>query len=262
MPYVDANGIRLYVEDRGQGPALVLLHGTGTSGRVWDAQLADLSRDHRIVAVDSRGCGRSDRPVVGNTIAGNTADVLAVIDALDLDRPVVVGSSVGAVFAIEAALAAPGRIGGIISIDGPGYWPAVALGDKLVEVAAATDRAAQFAEWVPTWYSPAASPELVASTLRQILESSEHVDELFADGASYDPRERIRELDVPVLFLHGALDASIPCEVSRVLAGLAPQGTFRLIEGAGHMPHQERPEAVNEAVREAVSRLAAPQLVV
>lgn len=167
-----------------------------------------------------------------------------------------VGSSVGAVFAIEAALAMPDRIGGIVSIDGPGYWPAVAMGDELVEVAAATDRAAQFAEWVPTWCSPAASPELIASTLRQILESSEHVDELFADGASYDPRERIPELAVPVLFLHGALDASIPCEASRALAGLAPRGAFRLIEGAGHMPHQERPEAVNAALRQAAARLA------
>lgn len=257
MPYVDANGIRLHVEDQGEGPALVLLHGTGTSGRVWDAQVADLARDHRMFAVDSRGCGRSDRPTEGNDIAGNTADVLAVIDALGLDRPVVVGSSVGAVFAIEAALAAPDRIGGIVSIDGPGYWPAVSLGEKLVEVAAATDRAAQFADWVPTWYGPAAPPELIASTLRQILESSEHVDELFADGASYDPRERIRELAVPVLFLHGALDASIPSEVSRVLASLAPQGTFRLIEGAGHMPHQERPEAVNAALRQAAARIAA-----
>lgn len=257
MPYVDANGIRLHVEEQGEGPALVLLHGTGTSGRVWDAQVADLARDHRMFAVDSRGCGRSDRPAEGNDIAGNTADVLAVIDALGLDRPVVVGSSVGAVFAIEAALAAPDRIGGIVSIDGPGYWPAVSLGEKLVEVAAATDRAAQFADWVPTWYSPAAPPELIASTLRQILESSEHVDELFADGASYDPRERIRELAVPVLFLHGALDASIPSEVSRVLASLAPQGTFRLIEGAGHMPHQERPEAVNAALRQAAARIAA-----
>ncbi|GGV71600.1 alpha/beta fold hydrolase [Streptomyces longisporoflavus] len=257
MPYVEANGTRLHVEARGQGPALVLLHGTGTSGRVWDAQLADLAEDYRMYAVDARGCGRSDRPAEGNDIAGNTADVLAVIDALGLDRPVLVGSSVGAVFAIEAALAAPDRIGGIVSIDGPGYWPAVSLGDKLVEVAAATDRAAQFADWVPTWYSPAASPELIASTLRQILESSEHVDELFADGASYDPRERIRELAVPVLFLHGALDASIPYEVSQTLAGLAPRGTFRLIEGAGHMPHQERPEAVNAALRQAAPRLAA-----
>lgn len=257
MPYVDANGIRLHVEARGRGPAMVLLHGTGTSGRVWDAQLADLSEDYRMFAVDSRGCGRSDRPVEGNDIAGNTADVLAVIDALGLDRPVLVGSSVGAVFAIEAALAAPGRIGGIVSIDGPGYWPSVALGDKLVEVAGATDRAAQFADWVPTWYSPAASPELIATTLRQILESSEHVDELFADGASYDPRERIRELAVPVLFLHGALDASIPYEVSQVLAGLAPHGMFRLVDGAGHMPHQERPEAVNAVLRQAAAWLAA-----
>lgn len=257
MPYVDAHGVRLHVEDRGEGPALVLLHGTGTSGRVWDAQLADLTRDHRVITVDSRGCGRSDRPVEGNDIASNTRDVLAVIDALDLHRPILVGSSVGAVFAVEAALAAPARIGGIVSIDGPGYWPAVAMGDKLAEVVATTDRAAQFADWVPTWYGPSARPELIESTLRQILESSEHVDQLFADGATYDPRQRIRELAVPVLFLHGALDASIPYEVSQVLATLAPQGTFRLVEGAGHMVHQERPDVVNAAVRSAAARVAA-----
>jgi pimeloyl-ACP methyl ester carboxylesterase len=62
MPYLDVNRTTLYYEDEGAGPALLMLHGWGTSGRVWGGQLPDLVTDHRVVTLDWRGCGRSARP--------------------------------------------------------------------------------------------------------------------------------------------------------------------------------------------------------
>ncbi|MFD0384991.1 alpha/beta fold hydrolase [Streptomyces stramineus] len=62
MPYLDVNDTTLYIEDEGSGPALLFLHGWGTSGRVWGGQLREFVRDHRVVTVDGRGCGRSARP--------------------------------------------------------------------------------------------------------------------------------------------------------------------------------------------------------
>ena len=78
------------------------------------------------------------------------------------------------------------------------------------------------------------------------------IDELFTEAATFDPREIVGGLVVPVTFLHGRLDTEIPLEVSQTLAALAPRGEAHIIEGAGHMPHQEQPTAVTVALRAAL----------
>lgn len=77
MPYLKVNGTGLYY---GAGQPVVLLHGWGTSGRVWGGQLPDLARDYQVIAVDWRGCGRSARPAEGNSIAGVARDILEPAD--------------------------------------------------------------------------------------------------------------------------------------------------------------------------------------
>ncbi|MEE4419104.1 alpha/beta fold hydrolase [Streptomyces bugieae] len=259
MPYATANGTRLFYTDSGTGIPVLFLHGWGTSGRVWGAQVADLAADHRVVTVDWRGCGRSDHPATGNTTATNAADILALMDRLALDRPLLVGSSLGATFALEAALGAPERVGGVVSISGPGYWPSQGMAAPLraLRAALAADRPAALADWVPQWFAPTADPALAEQTRRQILRSGVFIDELFAESNLHDPRADIGRLTVPALFIHGRLDTEVPLDVSRTLAALAPYGEFHAIEQAGHMPHQEQPAAVNALIRTALARQAA-----
>ena len=126
MTYLTANGAELYYEDEGDGRPLFFLHGWGTSARVWNAQLPEFVRDHRVVTVDWRGCGRSERTATGTTIAGVVSDLVTVIDRLGLEAPIVVGSSIGAVYAAELALRYPDRVAQVVSVDSPGYWPAQA----------------------------------------------------------------------------------------------------------------------------------------
>ncbi|WP_239154642.1 alpha/beta fold hydrolase [Amycolatopsis sp. FDAARGOS 1241] len=160
MAFAEVRNTRLYYEDEGEGPAVLPVHGWGSSGRVWQTQLPDLVRDHRVVTLDWRGCGRSDRPAPGNTIAGDAADLAEVLTSLELDRPVVAGSSIGAVFATELGLARPELVGGVVAVDGPGYWPSVTMRDEHEEIRAApaTDRPGVIAGCVPTWYAPGPVP--------------------------------------------------------------------------------------------------------
>ncbi|MFF4283902.1 alpha/beta fold hydrolase [Streptomyces sp. NPDC001633] len=262
MPYATVNGVRLFYTDSGSGIPVLFLHGWGTSGRVWDAQVADLAADHRVVTVDWRGCGRSDHPASGNTTATNVTDILALMDQLGLSRPWLVGSSIGATFALEAALAAPERVAGVVSINGPGHWPSQGMAGALRSLGAAltADRPAALAEWVPRWFAPAADPALAEQTVQQILQSGTFIDELFAESSLQDPRATIGRLRVPAVFVHGRLDTEIPLEVSRDLAALAPYGEFHAIEQAGHMPHQEQPALVNALIRTALARQAAGTL--
>ncbi|WP_410621872.1 alpha/beta fold hydrolase [Amycolatopsis sp. cmx-8-4] len=254
MPSLNVRGTRLHYDDAGRGPALLLLHGWGTSGRVWQSCLPDLVRDHRVVTFDWRGCGRSDQPAEGNTIDGVTADVAAVIEALELEKAVVVGSSFGAVFGTELALARPELVGGVVAVDGPAYWPAAAMLEKVLDLRERMldDRIGTLAEWVPYWFAPGVSPQLVDWTVRQLADSSVYLDDMFTEVTRYDPRPRLPRLSVPITYLHGELDTEIPLEVPRACAALTPGARVHVIAGCGHIPHQENPRAFTAALRAVV----------
>ncbi|WP_431047200.1 alpha/beta fold hydrolase [Streptomyces sp. P1-3] len=254
MPSLEVNGTTLHYEDEGTGPALLFLHGWGTSGQTWGAQLPDFTRDHRVVTVDWRGCGRSAHPARGNTTAGVVSDLVALIGALRLDRPVVIGSSIGGTFATELGVRRPELTGGVVPVDAPGYWPSTEAQTELV-TGLCCDRAGTVADWVPGWYAPGAAPALIDWTVRQILDSGVYIDEHQATADGYDPRPALPGLQVPIHYLHGELDTAIPLEVARTCAALTPDAEVGVIADAGHMPHQERPAEFNAALRAALARM-------
>ncbi|HUB38635.1 MAG TPA: alpha/beta hydrolase [Streptosporangiaceae bacterium] len=252
-----SNSVDLYYEDAGEGPPVVLIHSWGTSARMWNAQLVDLTSDHRVVTYDWRGCGRSSRPVTGNSIAQNSQDLLELCTALQLRSPVLVGHSVGAIFAIEAALSDPAFVAGVVAIDGPGHWGnAMAHRLPAIRTALDADRAATVAAWVPDWYGPAIGDATQAWTTRQIVDSSPYIDRLFDDQASYDPRPALAGQHVPIRYLHGSLDTQVPLDVPRQLVSItAGRDDLVIIDNAGHMPHQEQPGLVSNEIRSFVAKL-------
>ncbi len=258
MAYVTVNGTHLYYEDYGEGQPVVFLHGWGTSGRVWGAQLPDLIQDHRVLTVDWRGCGRSSRPAAGHTIANVARDICEFIDVLGLPAPVLAGSSIAGAFVIEAARADPARLGGIVLVDAGVHYFSRGMDEQMRDLLAAlrADRAGTVAAMVPNWYRPGASAAVIDWTVRQILDSGVFIDELITDQARYDPRGYLGGLDLPVTFLHGALDAEIPRQVPQECAALIPGAEVRFIGGAGHMAQQDQPELFNRALRAALPRMA------
>ena len=254
MPYLTVGDrTQLYYEDQGAGLPLLFVHGWGTSGRVWGTQQAELTGEFRVVTVDWRGCGRSDRPAAGNTVAGVVDDLVTLVDELGLHRPVVIGSSVGATFATELALAHPGLLGGVVAVDGPAYWPGRGMPLQRIISRMRYQRPAFVTEWVSNWFAPGASPVLADWTVRQILDSGVYIDEHFHAFAAYDPRPRLPLLRTPIHYLHGELDAEIPLEVPRTCAARTPGAGVTVIPGAGHMPQQERPAEFTAALRSALA---------
>ncbi|WP_326686945.1 MULTISPECIES: alpha/beta hydrolase [unclassified Streptomyces] len=259
MPYANVNSVELFYEDHGSGQPLILLHGWGTCGSVWDAQREEFARDHRVITPDWRGCGRSGRPE-SNTIADNAEDILALAGALKLDAPVLVGCSAGAAIVLEAACRAPSFVRAVVAVDGPGYWPAERKAEQLslLRQALSSDRAETVKQWVVDWYGPLADPSLLEWTTRQILESSASIDQILTDAVRHNPRATIGELAVPAVFIHGELDAEIPMEVSETLAELAPHGEAHIMQESGHMPHVEQPAEFNALLRSVLRRFESP----
>jgi pimeloyl-ACP methyl ester carboxylesterase len=255
MALVKVNDANIYYEDHGSGPALLFLHGWGTSGRVWGAQQAEFAGLWRILTVDLRGCGRSEPTVSGNNLAGAIADVEAVITALDLDRPVLIGSSLGSVIALETALKSPHLTSGVVTVDYAGHWPSQGMDLATLLERLRTERAVFVTEWVNHWFAPGTPSPLIDWTIRQCLDASTFTDAHFTAFTTYDPRSRLGDLKVPIAFLHGELDPEIPASMAEECAQITPRSMVRVIAGSGHMPHQERPAAFNEALREALHHI-------
>jgi pimeloyl-ACP methyl ester carboxylesterase len=255
MPLVKVNDANLYYEDHGRGPALLFMHGWGTSGRVWGAQQVEFAGRWRVVTVDWRGCGRSECTSAANDLEGAIADIEALIAALDLDRPVLIGSSIAAVFSVETALKSPHLPSGVVTVDGPGFWPSQGMDLAPLLDGLRADRARTVSDWVAGWFAPGVSRPLVDWTIRQILDCSPFIDGHLPIFTTYDPRPRLPDLKVPIAFLHGERDPQIPPSVSSECARITPRATARIIPASGHVPHQEHPAAFNEALRQALHDL-------
>lgn len=129
-----APGVALHVERRDgrpEAPPFVLVHGLASNLRLWDGVAEELhARGHTVVAVDQRGHGRSDAPESSYDMDTAVADLLALLDALALPRPVVAGQSWGGNVVLELAWRQPGAVRGIACVEG-----------GVIELA----------DWFPTW---------------------------------------------------------------------------------------------------------------
>ncbi len=117
--YFATNGINLHYRDwGGTGRPVVLLHGLASSCHIWDLVAPDLAGEFSVIAVDQRGHGLSDKPEYGYDFASVGRDLLGIIQARGLERPVIVGHSWGADVALEFAVAYPDVPAGICFVDG------------------------------------------------------------------------------------------------------------------------------------------------
>jgi pimeloyl-ACP methyl ester carboxylesterase len=139
--YVDVNGISLYVETHGSGRPLVLLHGGLMSGEMFDPILPVLTQTRQVVTVDLQGHGRTadvDRPI---TLESMADDIAALIEHLDLDRPDLVGYSLGGGVALQVAAKHPDSIARLVLtsvyIRSDALDPAIAAQQAQVNSAAA-----------------------------------------------------------------------------------------------------------------------------
>jgi len=114
---VVANGIDLQYYRTGSGPPVVMAHGMYGNGRRWLPVGSDLAVDHEVVAYDARGHGRSDAPETGYGIDDRVADLIGLVDALDLSDPALVGHSMGAATAAWAAAEHPSLPRGLVLED-------------------------------------------------------------------------------------------------------------------------------------------------
>ena len=234
--------MRLYIETRGTGPSIVLLHGWGMNLRVFDTLATALARDHAVTAIDLPGHGRS--PWRAGLTPESAADLL--LEALP-ERAALLGWSLGGQLALCMAARCPERVERLVLVAStPRFtkhadWPHGLEPAALQRVAAGMTRAPgpMLEEFLALQVRGGAASEATLATLRQALaDGGAARREALSAGlqwlADTDLRARARALHLPVLLLSGQNDRVTPPGAARAFAALLPQARAVELRRAAH----------------------------
>lgn len=231
-------------------PALLLIHGAGSTHLYWPPQLRRLRRTS-VLAPDLPGHGRSEG-TARETITEYAQDVVLLLDALGVERVVAAGHSMGGAIAQTMALDHADRVAGLILI-GTGAKLRVAP-EILDGVLANLDSTlALVVEWSFGPNAPAELKQLTMTAMAEIAPAVLHADYLGCDR--FDVRERLAQIEAPTLVIGGTADKMTPLRFSQYLADGIPLAQLQVVEGAGHMLALERPALVAAAVGEFMTKL-------
>lgn len=267
---IDAGaGVTLAVDDEGEGPAVVLLHGLTASRRYVVMGSSSLQRGgHRVVAYDARGHGASSPAPAPEdyTYAALSADLVAVLDTLGIDRAVLAGVSMGAHTCLALALELPERVAGLVAIT-PAFDPVeysaperLARWDALSD-ALRTDGIEGFAEAFGVQRLPAAWRDTVGRAVRQRMAAHEH-PEAVADALRAVPRSApfedlhaLARIDCPALVIgsRDEADPGHPLEIAQRYAELLPGARFA-VEEEGSSPLAWQGGRVSKLIAELAAR--------
>ncbi|HWB50698.1 MAG TPA: alpha/beta fold hydrolase [Stellaceae bacterium] len=253
MPYLDTGRISLFYEEAGGGGvAVLLLHELGGSSESWRDVVPLLAADRRIVAVDMRCAGRSEKPPGAFALADAADDIAALLTALRLGQVDVIGAALGSLVGALLALRHPARVRRLMmcavaaDMAGPTRAYVAERAEKVRVVgmrgvadaslansfpeALAAQRAAYRAIYLAN--DPAAYAELSLALARLELTAADW-------GA----------VRAPVLVASGAHDFLWPPALGRAVAALIPGARFAVIEDAGHFPHLQAPATLARIAR-------------
>jgi N-formylmaleamate deformylase len=249
--YAVANGIKIhYTRTGGEKPPLVLSHGFTDNGLCWTRLAQFLEPDYDVIMYDARGHGLSDAPQEGYSYTDMAADLAGLIQALDLDKPILIGHSMGAVTTSVTAANYPDLVGCAILEDPP--WRSVHA------QATAEERVAMLKDWRddivakksqsrddimafcrtdrPLWSEVEYGPWADAK-----LQLSLNVFQIISIPPEPWP-EAVRRITCPILLLTAdpELGAIVTPEIAQEAASIWRHGTVAHIGGAGHSIRREQ----------------------
>jgi len=248
MPKVMRDGVALAYEEAGSGnPPLVLVHGWTCDRRFFGPQLEHFSRRHRVVALDLRGHGDSDKPRQDYTFAGHADDLAWVCGQLAIERPVIVSHSIGGCIALELASRRPPFPAAIVMIEAPVLASPERRSGIMqrIEAMCVGDLETARRLFSEAYVLPFDDQQRMARVVDLMVTSLAHVaaseiEQLF----SWDAEAAAAACGVPALFINAALPRPELARFRELCAHLLIAQTA----GAGHVNMLEVPDQVNAMI--------------
>jgi 3-oxoadipate enol-lactonase len=269
VPNISVANTDLYYERRGAGEPLLLIQGLGGNSLHWGERfLSELEHEFELILYDHRGAGRSAALSGACTIAGLAADAAALLTALEVEAAHVVGISMGGMVAQELALSTPERVHTLtLGCTFPGgpearmtdpavvgqLADAILSGDaeRALRVGYEVMIAPHYAEDPANYALYAEVAGLYRAPLQVLIAQLQAI-------SGHDTSERLSEISVPTLVVHGTADRLLESVNGELVARLIPNSRLELLDGAGHMFFWEQPERAAALVREHASGVTAP----
>ncbi len=248
MPAARVNGIDLYYGDYGAGAALVFAHGVGGNHASWYNQIAFFSRWYRVLAIDHRGFGNSHDAPDGPGAAAFVDDLAGLLDAIGIERAIVVAQSMGGSTCLGFALRHPERTLALVMADTSGGITAPGrLADRMAEQRRLTDDLSQ-ADRVVSRRFQETQPALTRLYLEIASFNDTNRRNLRGRALAAPSSEDLARLTMPVLFINGSEDVLNAPDVAEMVCQLVPGAEIALIQDAGHSAYFEKPEAFNHVL--------------
>lgn len=243
--YLDVHGTSVYVQQAGTGPAVLCLHTAGQSGVQWRHTIGELAaRGYHVVVPDLPGHGRSEPAPAGpvRDLAVYGRWCLSLIDALGLERPFVVGCSIGGKIALDVAVRAGARLAGVVAMAADAHNTGVSVRglERELEDAAApsrTDRTHLGTLAVVGRSVPTERAELIA-TMHRREDPAVSTSDLIG-WATHDLRDGLLRVCCPTHLVVGDDDLWLNPAQVRWAADRIPGARYTVLEGIGHYPMEE-----------------------
>ena len=267
MSFVENNGAKLYWDELGSGEPLLLIGGLGTTSHIWHRSRSVFSKSHRTIALDNRGVGRSDVPLGVYSIELMASDAIAVLDAAGVEDAHVFGVSMGGMIAQELSLQHPKRVRSLIlgcttACGAPVGPHAVQPEPEALEMLMRQGMTPEesIEAFVPLLYHPATPRERIGedNLIRKkwYPTGRGYIGQL--QGISgWDAYDRLIQLTVPTLVIHGASDRLIPAANAHIVAKRIRGAKLVVIPDASHVFWTDQPDATHQATLQFLRAVAA-----
>jgi pimeloyl-ACP methyl ester carboxylesterase len=255
MPAVEHDGSKLVFEDRGNGsPPIVFVHGWGGSQADFRPQLEHFASSHRVVAIDLPGHGRSSPGGTPLAIERLADDVMWLVEEVGLERPVLVGHSVGGTIVLDAAARNVGAVAGIVMLDPVILFPPPVIEGFRPAVEALRSPAwlTVFRGFIESWTDDQEERGRRAEQAKAI--GQDVIASIGEHGLAYIADQTVTAVsvacDTPMLYVGG----NQPVDVG-LLRKLCPRARAEMVSGVGHYIQLRRPQEVNRLIGDFVLTL-------
>jgi len=249
MAFARVNSVVLHYEVHGprKAPAVVFSNSLGTDFRIWNEVVNALSGEYCILVYDKRGHGLSDAPPAPYAMTDHVEDLSALMDHVGIESAVVVGLSVGGLIAQGLAATHADKVRALVLCDTAHKIGNDELWNARIDMVTRDGIGAMADAIMERWFTPAyRSPDNADFVGYTNMLTRTTVDGYAGTCAAIrdaDLTESTRALKVPVLCIVGDQDGATPPELVRSTAELIEGARFEIVEGAGHIPCVEQPDA-------------------
>ncbi|MCB9689476.1 MAG: alpha/beta fold hydrolase [Alphaproteobacteria bacterium] len=240
--FLPIDGLLVNAVSLGSGPRTLVAHGGWTgSWELWRPPFEQLSRTWRCVAYDHRGCGETPAPADSITADRLVDDLMAVLDAMDVERCVLAGESMGGVVAALAAERHPDRFEGLVLVSTPPFV------DEASTAALVVGSRADHPRTVDAFVRrclPEPDSEHLVRWGRHLLGRADPEAAARLLECLHGVRPRLDRLALPTLVIHGELDAIVPVAAATFVATAIPGARLEVLPRIGHVPTITAPDTV------------------